>query len=123
MNSKIESFYLNQQEPIKSCLLTLRTIILAQDDHITETVKYGMPCFCFKGKMFCYVWVDKKSNEPYFLWVEGKHLHHPLLEKGNRSRMKILRVNPSIDLQKEQIEIVLEEALNLYKDGTIKTNA
>jgi hypothetical protein len=71
MIRETDAFYLNQEEPNKSCLLALRTIILDQDKQITETRKYGMPCFCYKGKMFCYLWTDKKTDEPYILMVEG----------------------------------------------------
>ena len=39
------SFYLKSEDPNKSCLLTLRDIILNQDEAVTETKKYGMPCF------------------------------------------------------------------------------
>lgn len=79
-----------------------------------------MPCFCYKKKMFCYLWTDKKSDEPYILMVEGKHLHHPQLEEGNRSRMKIFRVNPAKDLPVDTIQSILNDALDLYKNGTIK---
>ena len=115
-----DNFYLKQQEPNQSCLLSLRQIILNQDEAITETTKYGMPCFCYKGKMFCYLWTDKKTNEPYILMVEGKHLNHPELETGDRSRMKIFRVNPNEDIPKATIEIILNEALDLYKNGVVK---
>jgi hypothetical protein len=111
---------LSKQEPNKSCLLTLRSIILTQDNHITETRKYGMPCFCYKKKMFCYLWIDKKTDEPYILMVEGTHLDHPKLETGERSRMKIFRVNPKKDLPIKAIESILQKALNLYKTGMIK---
>ncbi|MCO6501321.1 MAG: DUF1801 domain-containing protein [Vicingus serpentipes] len=117
--SSNNNFYLNQQEPNQSCLLALRQIILAQDELITETTKYGMPCFCYKNKMFCYLWTDKKSNDPYILMVEGKHLHHPRLETGSRARMKIFRVNPNEDIPKD-IELILNEALDLYRNGVIK---
>jgi len=121
MTDEIVNYYLQQQEPQKSCLLALRDIILRQDTiHITETRKYGMPCFCYTKKMFCYLWTDKKNNEPYILFVEGKHLHHPQLEAGSRSRMKILRINPDKDLPVETIETLLNAALNLYRDGIIK---
>tara|TARA_R110002049_G_scaffold9962_1_gene49627 strand:+ start:6966 stop:7172 length:207 start_codon:yes stop_codon:yes gene_type:complete len=59
-------FYLNQQEPNKSCLLAMRGIVLNYGKKITETRKYGMPCFCYKGKMFCYIWIDKKNQWPLF---------------------------------------------------------
>ena len=119
MNNQ-DDFYLNKEEPNKSCLLAMRDILLNFDKDITETQKYGMPCFCFKRKMFCYLWVDKKSNEPYFLFVEGNHISHTDLETGNRSRMKIFRVNPNNDLPIATINYIMNEALNLYKTGVVK---
>ena len=116
----LNNYYLTKEEPNKSCLLALRDIILKQDTSIEATLKYGMPCFCYKNKMFCYLWTDKKTNEPYILMVEGKHLNHPELEEGKRSRMKILRVNPNKDLPVKAIESILQKALDLYKSGKIK---
>ncbi len=121
MKHQNDNFYFEKQEPNKSCLLAMRDIVLNYDKDITETCKYGMPCFCYKGKMFCYLWVDKKSNEPYFLMVEGKHLHHPQLETGDRSRMKIFRVDPKKDLPIAKIDLIMNEALDLYRNGIIKT--
>lgn len=116
-----ETFYLNQDEPNKSCLLTLRDIILDEDTNITETKKYGMPCFCYKNKMFAYLWIDKKIHEPYILFVEGNYLNFPELETGSRSRMKILRINPAKDLPLETINKILNKALDLYRNGVINT--
>lgn len=114
------NFYFNKNEPNKSCLLAMRSIILKIDETITETTKYGMPCFCYKNKAFCYLWVDKKSNEPYFLMVEGNYLHHPDLETGDRSRMKILRIDSNKDLPITKINLILNQALDLYRNGIIK---
>lgn len=115
------NFYLDQAEPNKSCLLTLREMILTQDPEISETRKYGMPCFCFRKKAFCYLWTDKKTNEPYLLLVEGKLLQNPELETGSRSRMKIFKVNPATDIPIKKISEILNEALDLYRLGLIKT--
>ncbi len=123
MISELSSFYLNKSEPNKGCLLTLRDMILNQDSKITETVKYGMPCFCYQKKMFCYLWTNKKTDQPYILLVEGKHLNHPKLEIGSRSRMKIFRINPTKNLPKKVIETVLQEALDLYRNGIINVKA
>ncbi|WP_035096838.1 DUF1801 domain-containing protein [Aquimarina megaterium] len=114
-----DQFYFDKHEPNKSCLLTMRSIILNQDEDIIETRKYGMPCFCYKGKMFCYLWVDKKTDEPYFLMVEGKYLDHPQLETGDRARMKIFRIDPNKDLPVTTIKLILNLALDLYRNGTI----
>ena len=116
---EVDKFYEDKLEPNKSCLLALREIILGQDPNVTETKKYGMPCFCYKKKMFCYLWTDKKSDMPYMLMVEGGHLDHCFLEQGKRSRMKVFRIDPNNDLPINLIEILLTDALNLYKNGTI----
>ena len=120
MLEELHRYYLDKAEPIRSCLLALRSIILEQDTNITETRKWGMPCFCYKKKMFCYLWTDKKTDEPYVLFVEGKYLDHPRLEEGDRSRMKIFRVNPKRNLPVKTIESLLQKALDLYRDGVIK---
>lgn len=114
-----DQFYFEKDEPNKSSLLAMRSIILNQDKDVTETRKYGMPCFCYKGKMFCYLWVDKKTDEPYFLMVEGKHLDHPQLETGDRTRMKIFRIDPNKDLPVITIKLILDLALDVYRNGTI----
>jgi hypothetical protein len=109
-----DHFYITQSEPNKSCLLALRTLILIQNKEVSETRKYGMPCFCYQKKAFCYLWTDKKTTEPYILFVEGKALDHPKLEKGTRSRMKILRVNPNKDIPRRTVAILLKTALEIY---------
>ncbi|MBL7856380.1 MAG: DUF1801 domain-containing protein [Cyclobacteriaceae bacterium] len=113
-------YYLNKEEPNKSCLLALRDIILNQDKDITETQKWGMPCFCYKKKVFCYLWTDKKTEHPYMLMVEGKYLDHPELKKGDRTRMKIFTVDPNNDLPIQTIESILQKALDVYRTRVIK---
>jgi hypothetical protein len=44
-----------------------------------------------------------------------------MLETGNRNRMKILRLNPNEDIPVDTINLLLQKALDLYKNGTIKT--
>jgi hypothetical protein len=119
---KNDDFYLTKEEPNKSCLLALRDIILSQDENISETRKYGMPCFCYRKKMCCYLWIDKKTTEPYILFVEGRYLDHPKLEVGKRARMKIFRIDPNQDIPITTIHLLLKKALNLYRNGTIKSD-
>ena len=116
-----DSFYLDQKEPNGSCLQALRTIILKQDVNISETLKWGMPCFLYKKRIFCYLSIDKKTEGPYILMVEGKYLDHPELEKGNRTRMKIFRVDPKEDLPINTIENLINTALDLYRNEIIKS--
>jgi hypothetical protein len=121
MMKETDNFYLNLEEPNYSCMLALRSIILQQDDQIKETQKWSMPCFCYKNRMFCFLSIDKKTKEPYILVVEGRLINHPMLESGTRTRMKVLKVNPNEDLPLSGIVEILTAALDLYRNGIIKS--
>ena len=118
--SELDNFYLQQDEPIKGTLLALREIILQQDKNVTSAWKYGMPFFCYKGKMFCYLWFHKKYKQPYLGIVEGKRFDEPFLIQEDRSRMKIMLFDPNEDLPLKTIKSILRKAINLYKTGEIK---
>jgi hypothetical protein len=118
---EIDTFYFQQSEPNRGCLLALRGFILAQNPGISHSLKYGMPFFCYKGKMFCYLWVHKKSSRPYLGIVEGKYFNETYLEQEKRSRMKILFINPAEDLPFDTIGIIIRKAIHLYTSGAIKT--
>ncbi|MDN3675624.1 DUF1801 domain-containing protein [Flavobacterium branchiarum] len=120
MSLELDNFYLKQEEPNKGCLLALRGIILSQDSEITHTLKYGMPFFCYRGKMFCYLWIHKTNNKPYIGIVEGKHFDNPELLSEKRSRMKIMFLEPHQDIPIDTIRAIIEKAIGLYKSGVIK---
>ncbi len=121
MLKEIDNFYLQKEEPVKGCLLALREMILSQDPEVSVAWKYGMPFFCYKGKMFCYLWVHKKQLQPYMGIVEGNRFNHPDLIMEKRSRMKIMLFDPEKDLPVKTIRSILKQALDLYKTGEIKT--
>jgi Domain of unknown function (DU1801) len=110
----LDNFYLRHDEPIKSCLQAMRTFILNHDHNITEAWKYRMPVFCYKGKMFCYLWVHKKNGLPYLGIVEGRRIDHPKLIQENRSRMKIMILDPTKDLPVRTIGAIFKMAKTYY---------
>lgn len=109
---ELDAYYLSQAEPNQGCLLTLRRIILGADPGITETRKYGMPCFCLGKKPLCYLWTDKKSDWPYVLFVEGKRINHPDLVVGSRKRMKVLHLNPYGNINQQLITDLLKQLID-----------
>jgi len=111
----IDAWFMDKDEPDKSCLAFMRSHILKQDDGITEEWKYSMPFYCYRGKMFCYLWIHKKFRQPYLGIVDGNHMHHPDLLQEKRSRMKLLLLDPAKDLPLRKINAVLKEALALRK--------
>jgi len=113
----IDNYFLQKDEPVKSCLLFLREHIQSLDPNITEAWKYRMPFYCYKGKMFCYLWTDKDNGQPYIGIVEGRKIDHPLLIQGSRARMKILFIGPNDDLPLEIIDEILLAALSFCKQA------
>jgi hypothetical protein len=115
MTREIDHFYLEQQEPAKGCLIALRHIILSHNADFSEAWKYKMPFFLYKGKMFCYLWIHKKTKMPYIGIVEGIRISHPDLVLEKRARMKILFVNPSMDIPLRTINSIFKKAMAFYK--------
>lgn len=111
----IDNYFLQKEEPVKSCLQFMRDHILMQNPQITEAWKYGMPFYCYKRKMFCYLWVHKKYGQPYLGIVEGKRIHHPDLIQEKRARMKIFLLDPHKDIPLRKINSILKEVLALYR--------
>ena len=52
MLSELDNFYLQKEEPVKSCLAVLRQMILKQDKKIAAAWKYGMPFSAIREKCF-----------------------------------------------------------------------
>lgn len=116
---EIENFYLANPEPLKGCLLSLRDVILRSNPDITEAWKYGMPFFCLRKRMYCYLWVHKKTSLPYIGIVEGRKITHPRLVQEKRSRMKIMFIDPTKDLPVRIILSILKNAASLYQTDII----
>lgn len=110
-----DNYYYKHEEPIRSCFLAMRDLILSQHPALNEQWKYSMPFFCYSKKMFCYLWIRKESGTPYLGVVEGKRIRHPSLIAEKRSRMKILLLDPKKDLPIKIIRQILKEALTFYK--------
>ncbi|MEO7311740.1 MAG: DUF1801 domain-containing protein [Chitinophagaceae bacterium] len=111
----IDAWFLQHDEPIRSCLQFLREYIQLRDDAVTETWKYGMPFYCYHGKMCCYLWVHKKYKQPYLGIVEGSQIQHSDLIQEKRTRMKILLLDPALDLPVIKINGIMKAVIAWYK--------
>ncbi|MEO6721085.1 MAG: DUF1801 domain-containing protein [Ferruginibacter sp.] len=112
----IDNYFLRMEEPDKSCLLALRDMILRSDINIIETWKYGMPVYCYNGKMCCYLWVHKKFKQPYIGIVEGHRIQHPRLIIEKRARMKIMLIDPAKDLPVKTLAGIIKKMIALYSE-------
>ena len=113
MQNALDNFYLSQEEPNRSCFFALRDIILDYSEEITPDFKYGLPFFMFRGKMFCYLWQDKKTKQPYISIAAGSKIEHPALFQGDRKRFKLLYIEPELDISVETIYSVFDLAIKV----------
>jgi len=118
---EIDEYFLQNEEPIKSCLDSLRHLILHQNTNIVEVWRYRMPFYCHKSEdgsetRFCYLWVDKKRKQPYIGLVDGECFDSPDLISEKRSRMKIMLVDPKEDFPVEKINSILTQAIALCQN-------
>jgi hypothetical protein len=113
--TELDNFYSTLEEPLQSTLLALRSIILNIHPDITPEWKYKLPFFYYKKKPFCYLWKDRKTQEPYIGVIKGKFINHPDLVLNNRKQIPIMPLKSNKDLPLEKINFVLNEALKHYK--------
>jgi hypothetical protein len=111
----VDHWFLEQEEPAKSCLAFLRDYILKINNHITESWKYSMPFYNYKGKRFCYLWMHKKYHQPYIGIVDGNSIEDKDLLQENRKRMRIFLVDPSKDVPIQKVEKILNKVIALYQ--------
>ena len=113
----IDNYFLQKEEPVKSCLFFLRDYILSYDKGIAEVWHYRMPFYFYNGRRFCYLWVQKKNQLPYVGIVDGKLIDHPDLVQEERTRMKIFLIDPYKDVPLKTLRSVLGTSLKMHKKG------
>lgn len=118
MLSTIDSYFLHQPEPARSCLQYLREHILHTHKDITEVWQYGMPFYRYKGQRFCYLWFHKRYGKPYIGFVDGNRLEHSDLLAEKRSRMKIFLVEPGKTIPVKKINVLLRAAIKLHESNS-----
>ncbi len=110
----IDRYFLEKEEPVKSCMQALRQYISHYDKHVKEYWRYKVPLYKHQERMFCHLWTDKKTSHPYIAFAEGRHMDHPMLEQGNRTRMKVLPIDPHHDLPIELLDEIFALAVAAY---------
>lgn len=63
--------------------------------------------------MLFYLWTNKTTGQPYIGFVDGKLMEHPELIIEKRARMKIMMVDPLLDMPGGTLTELLAIALAL----------
>ena len=110
----LNRFYFEKEEPIKSCLLALKAIILEYNSNLEPRWYYRLPCFMLKKHIFCYLWIDKKTQFPYIAIGKGIKIDHPDLIQGKRTFVRLLMIDPNADIPIDKIHAIFDKAMVLY---------
>lgn len=111
----IDKFYEDKEEPNRSCLLALKSIILDYNENISPRWYYGLPCFMYQNQIFCYLWIDKKTQLPYIAIGKGVKIEHPDLISGKRRFTSLLMIDPKRDIPIKKIHSIFDMVMKLYK--------
>ena len=68
----------------------------------------------YKNQIFCYLWIDKKTQYPYIAIGKCVKIEHPDLIQGKRTFTKLLVINPHKDIPIEKIYTIFDMAMQLY---------
>jgi len=96
----------------KDFLWALRNFLL-KDPLLTESLKYGMPFYSYKGRMICYLWTHKKLRQPYLGIVDGGLIDDSRLLQEKRSRMKIFLMDIDKDIPLKTLDQLLKKMKKL----------
>ena len=112
LHPKIAAAYEVFSDEITSLFLSARDIIISESEGFTDELKFGLPFLYYQKKMFCYFWQEKKTGQPYIGFMEGHRSEHPLLIAGDRTRVKILPIDPEADLPYESLLEIIQELMS-----------
>ncbi|HXU26605.1 MAG TPA: DUF1801 domain-containing protein [Bacteroidia bacterium] len=112
IETQLNNYYLKQPEPIQSCLLALKDIILRHDKNITHQRKFQIPFFYYKDKKLCYLWVNKKKL--LFGIVEDKNIYPKKDGIKRKDKMESIQIDPNADIPLDIILGLLKEKIKLY---------
>ena len=111
--SPLQAYFDEKPEPLKGTLMALRDIILNTDYRIHLAWKYRTAFFCIGNKNLCYLSVNT-AGQLYVGFILGYRLTHPALQSEGRKQIKVYYQDSKIDINKEEIEEIISEALLYY---------
>ena len=112
MEDLLTNYYLKQPEPIQSCLLALRDIILSVNKNISKQRKFQIPFFYYGDKKLAFLWVTRKRIMLGF--VEDKNIYPKQKDVRLKDKIDAIYVDPTIDIPIKLIEKKIKVLIKLY---------
>jgi hypothetical protein len=113
MNRELENYYLKQPEPIQSCLLALKSIILSVDKEISHRRLYQIPVFYYKERRLAFLWVNRKRLL-FGIITDKRILKFPEGVRG-KDQYESMEIDPASDIPIDKITGRILEQIKLYQ--------
>ncbi len=109
----LDAYYDGLTEPLQGFMLAVRQVILDLNEEVEETWKWSAPFFLYRKQMLCYLWLDKKTHEPYLGIYGGDALDHPSLVQKHKAKIKKLVFSVDEDIPISTMKEVLSASCSL----------
>ena len=112
----VEDYFLRQEEPYRSIMLYVRSVIFQTLDHIDEKYSYSIPFYHYKKKPFMYLNVLKNQDFVDIAFVKGRLLKDDfpqLKDYNNRKNVRSLQFRSLEKLDDDLLKRVLLAAADL----------
>ena len=103
-SKEVDAWFAKYDNPMKSVVLTMRSIILAADDRVTECIKWQAPTFCYLGNIASFY--PRSKEHASLMFHTGARIpgRHPRLEgTGNTSR--VMKIGSVAEANKAKAEL------------------
>jgi hypothetical protein len=118
INSAVDEFLEQKKHPMNAEIQRVREIILAADPKITETIKWSVPTFIYKGNIASYFMNAK--NHVSLMFHKGAFINDKsgLLEgEGKEGRTARFTDMKDIEKKKKALEGVIKEWVRMQDAG------
>lgn len=125
MNPKV-NFFFEKESKWQDCYILLRSIIL--DSGLTETLKWGVPCYTYKGsnivlmhgfKNYCALLFNKGAllKDPYMLLIQqtkntqsARHLRFTTIDEIYQQKSKVREyIFEAVEVEKAGLKIAFKK--------------
>jgi hypothetical protein len=107
-----DHYYFKQPEPFQSCLLALKTIILAHDPQITHGRMFQIPFFFYRDKKLAFLWIHRKKLLLGF--VEDMKIQKAVPGTRRKNKYETLVIDPEADIPVKAIAKKLDALMRKY---------
>ncbi len=109
----VETHIEKQDSQVRPLLHHLRLLILSVSDEVQESVKWSLPFFNYRGKIWCYLSPIKKTGSVDVSFLNGTKIAYrfPVLRTEDRKRVASYRIESLEELDENELLTLIEASI------------